>query len=392
MPSGLNRLTAVKVQKICTKGRYADGGGLYLRVSPSLTKAWVFRSVRNAIATEIGLGSFPAVSLAEARNRATAARQQLAAGLNPKTEKERLRERLYTFGEAADALIRSKTSGWKNEKTPHQWQRDLLDLCEHLCDQPVASIGTAEVLAVLEPMWSSKSESAAKLRMRLEAVLDYAKAKGWREGENPARWRGHLSNILPPRRRLTKGHHPAMPYADVPAFVGRLQDSQALAARGLEFLILTAARSGEVLKATWDEIDQEQALWVIPATRMKAKRDHRVPLSPRALAILMPLSEARVSQYVFPGQIRGKPLSNMAFEMLMKRMKVTGASPHGFRSSFRDWCGDKTTFPREIAEAALAHKAGDNVELAYRRGDALEKRRALMEAWAEYLSNGIFMQ
>jgi len=386
MARGINRLTAIGIQKINAKGRYADGGGLYLRVSPTLGKTWVFRSIRNGVATEIGLGPYPVVSLADARQGAGEARKHVQAGRNPKVERDRQRENQRSFGAVADEYLAAMGRRWTNEKTAWQWQHALTFLSDPIRKKPIAEIDTADILAILKPIWTQKPETAAKARMRLEAVIDYAKAKGWREGENPARWRGHLSNILPPRLKLTKGHHPAMPYQDVPAFIERLHASEALAARALEFLILTAARSGEVLKATWDEVDLEQELWTIPASRMKAKRDHRVPLTPRAIEILRPLYEARISGYVFPGQVRGKPLSNMAFEMLMKRMKVTGATPHGFRSSFRDWCGDKTSFPREIAEAALAHRAGDNVELAYRRGDALEKRRALMELWTNYIT------
>jgi len=273
---------------------------------------------------------------------------------------------------------------WAHEKTVRQWHQTLNDLALPIRRLSIAQVDTASVLRLLKPIWQEKPETAAKSRMRLEAVLDYAKAKGWRAGENPARWRGHLANILPPRRRLTKGHHPAMRYEEVPAFMERLTASEATAARALEFLILTACRTQEVLRSEWEEIDFATALWVIPSSRMKMKREHRVPLAGRAIDLLKLLHNARTSEFVFPGQVPGKPLSNMAMEMLIKRMKIVGASPHGFRSSFRDWVGDCTSFPREIAEAALAHKVGDSVELAYRRGDALEKRRALMQAWADY--------
>jgi integrase len=218
-------------------------------------------------------------------------------------------------------------------------------------------------------------------------VLDYAKVHGWRSGENPALWRGHLQNVLPARQKLTRGHHPAMPYRDVPAFMQELREKQAMSAIALEFLILTAARTGEVFGATWDEIDLDSGLWTIPAHRMKAGQAHRVPMSEHAIAILSSRQQARGSDYVFPGQKPGRPLSIMAFDMLMRRMKANDYTAHGFRSSFRDWAGDCTSFPREIAEAALAHKVGDAVELAYRRSDALEKRRTLMQAWADYCGN-----
>ena len=243
---------------------------------------------------------------------------------------------------------------------------------------------TRDVLKVLSPIWLTKSETASRLRGRIERVLDFAKVRGWRTGDNPALWRGHLKSILPARQRLARGHHAAMPYRDVPAFLQALQGKEALAARALEYLILTAARSGEVLGATWEEIDFDAAVWTVPAARMKAGREHRVPLSARAVAILKALHEVRISDFIFPGQAKGRPLSGMAFEMLMRRMKADAFTPHGFRSAFRDWAGDATSFPREVAEQALAHRVGDATERAYRRADALEKRRRLMVAWADY--------
>lgn len=227
-------------------------------------------------------------------------------------------------------------------------------------------------------------ETASRLRGRIERVLDYAKAHGWRAGENPALWRGHLKNVLPTRRTLSRGHHAAMPYQGVSKFVEGLRGKEAMAARALEFLILTAARSGEVLGATWAEMDLENALWIVPANRMKGGKEHRVPLSKRALEIVNALHEARGSDYVFPGQKLSRPLSGMAFEMLLRRMKADAFTTHGFRSAFRDWVGDATSFPREVAEAALAHRVGNSTELAYRRADALDKRRKLMAAWADH--------
>jgi integrase len=382
-----NRLTAIQISRIKSKGRYADGGGLYLRVSPTLNKSWVFRWVRSGSENEMGLGPYPDVSLADARRGAYEGRQHLAAGRSPRAERDRVRDYGRIFGDVADEYLSAMQGRWTNEKTRWQWKHTLTEFASSIRKLPIAQVDTAAVLRLLKPIWQEKPETAAKARMRLEAILDYANSKGWREGENPARWRGHLANILPPRQRLTKGHHPAMPHQDIPAFIERLHGSDALAARALEFLILTTCRTQEVLKARWEEVDLASALWTIPALRMKARREHRVPLSRQTLELLKPLHEARASEFLFPGQAYGKPLSNMAMEMLMKRMKITGASPHGFRSSFRDWAGDYTSFPREIAEAALAHKVGDAVELAYRRGDALEKRRALMQAWAEYCFN-----
>jgi integrase len=239
------------------------------------------------------------------------------------------------------------------------------------------------VLRVLKPHWQRIPETAARLRSRIEKVLDAARAKGYREGENPARWRGHLDTLLPPRQKLTRGHYAAMPYAELPAFMTRLRACEGMAAQALEFAILTAARSGEVLGLRWSEIDLGAKVWTVPATRIKAGREHRVPLSPRALAIIEGLWPVRVSEFVFPGHRSDRPLGDMALHMVLKRMEIP-YTVHGFRSSFRDWCGEATNFPREVAEAALAHVVGDETERAYRRGDALEKRRKLMDAWATY--------
>ena len=260
----------------------------------------------------------------------------------------------------------------------------LTEYCVAIQSRKVSTIGTDDVLKVLNPIWTKKAETASRLRGRIERVLDFAKARGWRTGENPALWRGHLKNVLPVRQKLTRGHHAAMPYNQVPAFLEDLRGHQAMAARALEFLILTAARSGEVYEAKWVEIDLEAAVWTVPANRMKAGREHRVPLTDAALAILKPLNEAKQSDYIFPGYKSGRPLSIMAMTMLMRRMKLGHLTVHGFRSAFRDWAGDATAFPRELAEAALAHVVGDMTERAYRRSDALEKRRELMNAWDNF--------
>ncbi len=383
MARELNKLKATAIGSK-PKGRYSDGGGLYLLVKDSGSRSWEFRWRAAGQLRNMGLGGFHSVPLAQARKLATICREQIASGLDPRTERDREREALRNFGAVADDYLTAMAGKWTNGKTAWQWQHVLLNFAAPLRLKAVSAIETADILRLLKPIWLKTPETAAKARMRLEAVLDYAKAKGWRDGENPARWKGHLANILPPRQKLTKGHYPAMPYGDLPAFYKRLKNEDALSARGLEFLILTAARTGEVLGATWDEIDLDGALWVIPAARMKAKRDHRVPLSKPALALVRALAETRTGNIVFPGQKPKMPLSNMAFSALLKRMYVEGATPHGFRSSFRDWAGDCTSFPREVAEAALAHKAGDSTEQAYRRSDALEKRRKLMSAWADF--------
>jgi integrase len=256
--------------------------------------------------------------------------------------------------------------------------------CAPIRAKRVSEIRTDDVLGVLKPIWNSKPETASRLRGRIERVLDFAKARGWRHGDNPALWRGHLRNLLPARQKLTRGHHAAMPHRDVPAFVGKLAGLEAMAARALEYLVLTAARSGEVLNAQWSEIDLDEVLWTIPAARMKAGKVHRVPLSGKALKLLKTLSETKASEFVFPGQRPKRPLSSSAMDMLMRRMKADQFTVHGFRSAFRDWVGDETQFPREIAEAALAHRVGDETERAYRRSDALDKRRKLMDAWAAF--------
>jgi integrase len=282
---------------------------------------------------------------------------------------------------------------WRNQKHRDQWRMTLTDYCGLIRAKKVSEIGVDDVLKVLKPIWTTKSETASRLRGRIERVLGYAKAKGWRQGENPATWRGNLANILPVRQKLTRGHHAAMSYDAVPGFILQLRESEGIAARALEFLILNASRSWEVLGARWDEIDRAAKVWTIPKERMKAGREHRVPLSDAAVEILNRLDNQRFGEhpYVFPGQMKkgqkeGRPLSNMSMAMLMRRLNFSDLTVHGFRSAFRDWAGDRTTFPREIAEAALAHAVGDETERAYRRGDALAKRRKLMEAWEKYLT------
>jgi integrase len=332
---------------------------------------------------EMGLGPLRDVPLAKARERAAEARQKLADGLDPIAARDN-KPRVMTFGEVADALIESMSSSWRNEKHRAQWKMTLSVYCEPLRAKPVTEIGTEDVLKVLKPLWTAKPETASRLRGRIERVFDFARARGQIAGENPARWRGHLDAILPKRAKLTRGHHKAMPFDVVPTFVAALRERDGIAARALEFAILTAARSGEVFGASWEEFDLEARVWTVPAARMKAGREHRVPLSARAVEILRVMEQQRLSELVFPGTKPGRPLSVMALEMVLRRMKVD-VTVHGFRSAFRDWAGERTHFPREVAEAALAHLVGDAVERAYRRGDALEKRRELMDAWARFV-------
>jgi integrase len=331
----------------------------------------------------MGLGSASVVPLADAREKAAAACRKLAQGLNPIEDRKRDKG-IPTFGAMADIVREGLSAGFRNEKHKAQWKSTLTTYGAPLRSKPVDTITIDDVLAVLKPIWMQIPETASRVRGRIEKVLDAAKAKGFREGENPARWRGHLDHLLPKPSKLERGHHAAMPYEDVAAFVGELRKRRATAALALEFCILTAARSGEVLGARWSEIDLDKKIWTIPAIRMKAGREHRVPLSNRAVAILKKLRDHDCGEFVFPGQKPKKPLSNMAMEMVLRRMKIENATVHGFRSSFRDWAGNITSFPREVTETALAHVIGDKAEQAYRRSDALEKRRALMDAWASY--------
>ena len=275
--------------------------------------------------------------------------------------------------------------GFRNDKHTAQWASTLRTDAASLADKGLDEITTEDVLAVLKPIWLTKNETASRVRGRIERVLDAAKARGLRTGENPARWRGHLANLLPKRQKLQRGHHAAMPYRDVPGFLNLLRVSDGVSARALEFLILSASRSGEVLGAQWPEIDRDGKVWTVPGGRMKAGREHRVPLTNRMLKILDEMELIRSGPFIFPGQKRGRPLSGMAMEMLLRRMKIENATVHGFRSAFRDWAAEETSFPREVAEAALAHIVGDATERAYRRGDALEKRRMLMDAWADFV-------
>jgi integrase len=377
-----SKLTARKVET-AKPGKYSDGGNLYLIVSATGSRKWVLRFSWRGHAKEMGLGSASTVALADARERAASARRKIAQGLNPINERKR-DGGIPTFGEIADDVREALSAGFRNEKHKAQWKSTLETYAAPLRAKPVDTIATDDVLAVLKPIWISKAETASRVRGRIEKVLDAAKAKGFRNGENPARWRGHLDHLLPRPLKLARGHHAAMPYEDVAAFITKLRDREAFAAMAMELLILTAARSGEILGMKWTEIDFDKKLWTVPANRMKAGREHRVPLSARAIAILRKLEKLKLSEFVFAGQQRNKPLSNMAMEMVLRRMKIEDATVHGFRSSFRDWAGNVSSFPREITETALAHVIGDKAEQAYRRGDALEKRRKLMDAWANY--------
>ena len=379
MPS---KLTARKVEA-ARPGKYSDGGNLYLIVSRTGSRKWMLRFTWRGQAKEMGLGSAASVPLADAREKAAVARRQIAQGFNPIDERKRDRG-IPAFGEMADDVREALSVGFRNEKHKAQWKSTLETYAAPLRKKPVDTITTDDILNVLKPIWTIKPETASRVRGRIEKILDAAKAKGFRDGENPARWRGHLDHLLARPSKLTRGHHAAMPYEDVAAFLVELRKRQSGAALALELCILTAARSGEILGMRWSELDLEAKIWTVPAARMKAGREHRVPLSPRTANILRHLNQMKGGDFVFPGQSRGKPLSNMAMEMVLRRMKVNNATVHGFRSSFRDWAGNVSNFPRELIETALAHVIGDKAEQAYRRSDALEKRRQLMDAWATY--------
>jgi integrase len=382
----LCKLSARRIATATKPGRYGDGGGLYLVVARDGSRKWTFRFAWNGKQRDMGLGAVREVPLTEARTAAAVARAHVRGGRDPIAERDRVRQAangVPTFGEMADQLIEGIEHGFRNEKHRAQWRMTLAEYAKPLRPKPVDVITTEDVLACLKPIWQTKAETASRVRSRIERVLDAAKAKGYRTAENPARWRGHLDSLLPKRQKLARGHHAAMPFTDVPEFLIQLRDIDGVAARALEFAVLTAARSGEVLGARWSEFDLEAKVWTVPAARMKAGREHRVPLSDRAVAIMEAMGTVRSGDFVFPGAKRGRPLSVMALAMTMRRMSVE-YTVHGFRSAFRDWAGERTHFPREVAEAALAHVVGDETERAYRRGDALEKRRELMNAWAKF--------
>jgi len=386
MGKGINRLTVKGAAALKKHGLYADGGGLYLRVKDSGSRSWVFLFQWRGKLREKGFGPCQVISLDAARTKRDEARQLLAEGQDPLAPKKS--DVSESFGEVATALIRDLEVGWRNPKHRAQWRSTLQGYCAPIWSSPVDAIETADVVDILRPIWSVKPETASRLRARIERVLDAAKVRGFRTGENPARWRGHLQLILPGRTRgAGVRHHPAMPYDEVPDFVKGLKTRVSTAARALEFLIHTAARTNEVIGARWNEIDTDAKTWTVPADRMKSKREHVVPLTEGALTVLraMTVVGTDADAPVFPSR-DGKPLSNMSMEMLLRRMGCDDFTVHGFRSSFRDWTGDKTDFPREIAEAALAHSVGSAVERAYRRGSALAKRRQLMEAWTAFVA------
>jgi integrase len=395
------KLSAVEVAKAKGPAVLHDGGGLYLRVSATGAKSWVFRFQLDGKRRDMGLGPYPDISLAEARAKASAYRKQRHDGIDPLDAKEAQRRaqrlsvaRGSTFRELAEEFIGRNEAGWRNAKHRQQWRNTLQTYAyPTLGELPVVAIDTGLVVQVLDPIWAEKPETASRVRGRIEAVLDAATVRGFRQGPNPAQWKGNLAHVLPalPRVRRVE-HHAALAFDDIHEFLAELRGRRSMAARALEFAILTAARTGEALGALWGEIDLSNKVWIVPARRMKGGREHRVPLSAVAFAALdkvRPLAlqkdgEPDPAAPVFPGPRRALPMSNMVFLMLLRRMKRDGLTVHGFRSTFSDWAAERTAYPREVVEMALAHAVENRVEAAYRRGDLFEKRRRLMEDWAHF--------
>lgn len=399
MPKKAKELSALEVGRLVRPGHYAVGGvtGLYLYVNEAQGRSWVLRMILAGKRKHLGLGGYPSVTLSQAREKARAAREQVLSGVDPIQERKAAaialsaqQAKRKTFKEVATSYIEFHGSSWRNPKHRKQWSSSLEAYAYPVIGNlSVDCIDDPHVIKVLEPIWKTKSETASRLRGRIESILDWARVKGHRDGENPARWKGHLDKVFPAQSLVHQvKHFKAMPASEIAGFMRRLRSQEGMGALALRFLILTAARSGEVRGAHWAEIDFDKALWTIPASRMKAKREHRVPLSAGALAVLEEARSFPVPMHtgVIFCNFRGGPLADMTLTALMRRMEVE-AVPHGFRSSFRDWVGESTDFPSELAEMALAHVLPNKTEAAYRRGDALEKRRGMMDAWATHCLN-----
>lgn len=405
MARATGRLTALKVTRVANQpGLYADGGGLYLQVTAG-GASWLYRYMLCGRAREMGLGSLALFGLQEARAKALEARQMRHAGIDPIEARRAARvqaklevAKAITFKECAEAYIKAHRAGWRNAKHAAQWQATLTTYAEPIIGSlSVQAIDTALIMKVLEQdvlgapnepparLWTTKPETAARLRGRIESILDWARVRGYRDGENPARWRGHLAKLLPARAKVRKvEHHAALSYDDLPDFMTALRAQEGIAALALQFTILTAARTGEVIGATWSEINLNEKIWIIPGGRMKAGKEHRAPLSGSVLEILEKIKPEKEAKDGFVFSKRGKPLSNMAMAMTLRRMGRGDLTVHGFRSTFRDWAAERTNFPSEIAEMALAHAVGSKVEAAYRRGDMFERRRRIMAEWAKF--------
>lgn len=390
----IERLSALQVQKLKEPGYYCDGAGLYLQIAKGGSKSWVLRYTVNRKPREMGLGSLATFTLAEARRRATEQRQKLADGIDPIESRlnTQLQNRLasakiITFDRAAEGFIAANESGWRSDKHGEQWRNTLKTYASPVIGNlPVSTITTALVMKVLEPIWSTKTETATRVRGRIEKVLDWAKVQGYRSGDNPAAWKGNLAEALPkPSKVADAGHHAALPWTEISAFMKDLRAMHGTGALATQLIILTAARTSEVIESTWSEFDLEARLWTIPKERMKGFREHRVPLSPQALAVLKKIKEEGIrSPLVFPNAKGEKAISNMTCLAVLKRMGRSDLTVHGFRSTFRDWAAESTNYPRDVCEMALAHAIEDKSEAAYRRGDLLEKRDSLMKDWANF--------
>jgi integrase len=393
MARTVGKLSAAAVKNAVRRGYYSDGGGLYLQVGATGSKSWVYRYKVGGKLYEMGLGALHTVGLAEARTRARQCREHRLDGLDPLIVRKaaRMQARLdaakaITFAACAEGYIAAHKAAWRNAKHRDQWSNTLSAYVEPVFGAlPVQAIDTGLVMKAIEPIWNEKPETASRVRGRVEAILDWSTARGYRQGENPARWRGHLDKLLPKKTKVRRvEHHAALPYREIGAFMVELHQQEGVGARALEFAILTAARTGEVICARWDEVDFAERLWTVPTERMKAGREHRVPLSDVALAVLDELHKIRHGDFIFPGGRAGQPISNMAMTMVLRRMGRGALTVHGFRSTIRDWAAERTGFPAEVAEMALAHAVGDKVEAAYRRGDLFQKRRQMMDAWARF--------
>jgi integrase len=384
----------VKTIETLPVGYHGDGGGLYLQVTSPYARSWVFRYQRNGKRRDMGLGPVHLIGLAEARRRAQDCRRQLFDGYDPLAVKQSRQAaaaveaaQTITFQKAAETYIASHSAGWRSPKSVQQWEGSLRDYVYPVFGSlPVAAIDTGLVMRVLEPIWSTKPETASRVRGRVESILGWATTSGYRQGDNPARWKGHLENLLPKRSKVARvEHHPALPYAEIGTFMAALRQQQSVVARALEFLVLTATRSGEVIGARWDEISLAERMWIVPGERMKGGREHRVPLSDAALAVIEQMAAIRQSEFVFPGNKANRPIGNTAaFFKLLRQLNRGDLTARGFRSTFRDWCAERSNFPNEVCEMALAHAVGSKVEQAYRRGDMFQKRRQLADAWARF--------
>lgn len=401
MGRATNKLSVKFVERKDLKpGLYGDGNGLYLQVSNRNTKAWVFRFMINRVPRKMGLGEVAKVKLADARKKANAAHLLVLDGIDPIAARDARKAALAvekakatTFKECAQGYIEAHQHGWKSPKHAKQWEATLETYAYPVIGTlPVSAIDDAHVMKILQPIWNIKTETASRVRGRIEKVLDRARALKLRTGENPARWTGHLDQLLPPKSQVKPvRHHPALPYRELPAFIAKLRARDGVSARALEFTILTAARTQDTIGATLPEFDRADGTWTVPKERVKGKkgarkRDHVVPISDAALAVLEALPAIDGRKFAFPGGNEGEGLSNMAMAETLKEMGYAGdvATVHGFRSAFKDWCSEQTAYPNEMSEMALSHTVSDKVEAAYRRGDMREKRRRLMQDWADY--------